>query len=84
MSEEADEDGHWIASVLEVDNVPVILQNIYGYKIDHDNRNLLHQITTIITEFTANFPTDHIIVGGDFLVNGWMDEWMAFTKGKRN
>lgn len=82
LSIKADEDRHWVACILEVDNVPIILLNIYGCNNDQYNRNLLHMITTVITEFTANFPMDHIIVGGDF--NLAPDESTAFTAVRRN
>ena len=77
LSERVDQDGHWVACVLEIDTILIILINIYGYNNDQKNRNLLHQISTVITELNANFPTDHIMVGGDFNLtpDEWMDRW---------
>lgn len=73
----ADKEGHWVACVLEIDANLVILINIYGYNNDTKNRNLLHQISEVIIELKAKFPTDHIIVGGDFNLSPdeWMDRW---------
>lgn len=75
--DKADIDGHWVTCVLEIDSVLIILVNVYGYNNDHKNTNLLHQPTTVIRELTTNFPTDHILVGGDFNLtpDEWMDRW---------
>lgn len=59
----ADNDGHWVACVLEIDSILIILVNVYGYNNDYD-RNLLHQENSY--RRTANFPTDYLLVGGDF------------------
>lgn len=41
------------------------------------NRNLLHQISAVITELNASFCTDHIVVGSDFNLtpDEWKDRW---------
>lgn len=77
LCNKVDKDGHWIACVLNIDNILIILINIYGYNNDQKNRNLLHQISTVIRELNTKFPTDHLIVGGDFNVtpDEWMDRW---------
>ncbi|XDV31698.1 hypothetical protein PO909_002661 [Leuciscus waleckii] len=77
LGEKADKEGYWVACVLEIDANLVILINIYGYNNDNKNRNLLHQISEVIIELKAKFPTDHIIVGGDFNLtpDEWMDRW---------
>lgn len=77
LGEKADKDGHWVACVLEIDANLIILINIYGYNNDNKNKNLLHQISEVIIELKAKFPTDHIIVGGDFNLapDEWMDRW---------
>lgn len=73
----ADNDGHWVAGVLEIDSVFIILVNVYGYNDDHKNRNLLHQVTTVVRELNENFFTDYLLIGGDFNLtpDDWMDRW---------
>ncbi len=77
MSEKADKNGHWVACVLKTDNIFIIVINIYGCNNDQKNRNLLHQLSTVITELNAIFPTVHMVVGGDFNLtpDEWMDRW---------
>lgn len=74
ITNKADNDGHWVACVLEVDGIIFILINVYGYNNKHKNKQLLHQVTTFIKELNTIFPTDHILVGGDF--NLTQVEWM--------
>lgn len=38
------------------------------------NKQLLHQITAVIRKLKLNYPTEHVIVGGDFNIT--LDEWM--------
>lgn len=42
---------------------------------DHKNNQLLPQITTFIRKLKLNYPTQHVIVRGDFNITP--DEWMA-------
>lgn len=63
LCEKVDKDGHWVACVLKIDNNLIILINIYGHNSDKKKkkkRNLLHQISAVITELNVNFRTDHI------------------------
>lgn len=83
----ADNDGHWVACVLDTENTLIILMNVYGYNNDQKNRKLLHQISTVIKELNFKFPTDHIVVGGDFNVtpDEWMDRWPSkFSREHKN
>lgn len=77
LCNKVDKEGHWVACVLNIDHILIILVNIYGYNNDHKNKNLLHQISTVIRELNTKFPTDHLVVGGHFNVtqDEWMDRW---------
>lgn len=74
ITQEADIDGHWAACVLDIESNLIITINIYGHNNDQKNKQLLHHITTVIRKLQLNYPTEHIIVGGDF--NIAPDEWM--------
>lgn len=83
----ADKNGHWVACVLNIDNTLIILVNVYGYNNDQENKNLLHQISTVIKELYTKFPTDYIVVGGDFNVtpDEWLDRWPSkFSREHKN
>ena len=62
---------------MNIDNIVIILINIYEYNNDQKHKNLLHQISTVIRELNPKFHTDHLIVGGDLNVtpDEWMDGW---------
>uniref|UniRef100_A0A3B3DY82 Reverse transcriptase domain-containing protein n=1 Tax=Oryzias melastigma TaxID=30732 RepID=A0A3B3DY82_ORYME len=66
--------GHWIIVILNIEGCFWIVCNIYGYNTDTDNRLLLEDITKMIRIFKMQYPTDNIVVGGDF--NCVPDEWM--------
>lgn len=74
MCNKADKEGHWVACVLNLDKNLVILSNVYGYNNDQKNKNSLHEVSTVIKELKAKFPTVPMIVGGDFNVTP--DEWI--------
>lgn len=77
ITTKSDTDGHWITCVIKIDNVPLILVNIYGYNNEQKNKNLLYQITTVLKELQQKFSSDHILVGGDFNLtpDEWLDRW---------
>lgn len=77
LCNKADENGHWVACALNIDNIVIILVNIYGYNSDQKNRSLLHQISLILKELQAKFPTDYMVIGGDFNLtpDEWLDRW---------
>ena len=77
LCEKVDTDGHWVACVLNVDNNIIIIISIYGYNNDQKNRKLLHQLSTVITEFNTKFHTNNIVLGGDFNLtpDEWKDRW---------
>lgn len=46
----------------------------------------MHQVTTVIKELNANFPTDYILVGGDFNLtpDESMDRWPSTLSQEHN
>lgn len=70
----ADDDGHWLVIVLNLDKHFLILINVYGYNNRSQNNDLLCLITDIISELKITYPTEFILIGGDF--NLTPDEWL--------
>lgn len=68
----ADSNGHWIAVILNIKEVLFILFNVYGYNSTPLNCKLLSEISDSLFELKSVYPTDNIIIGGDF--NMVMDE----------
>lgn len=66
LSHKADDKGHWLTVVIKVDDAHIILTNIYGYNNTTQNRNLLQEITDIISQYKIFYHTDLILLGGDF------------------
>lgn len=65
ISHKADEHGHWLILILNIDDLKFILINIYGYNNSTENRRLLEQISLHLDNFKLLYSTDNIIVGGD-------------------
>lgn len=61
-----DSNGHWISVVININNVLFILFNVYGYNNVPLNNKLLSEISDSLFEFKLVYPTDNIIIGGDF------------------
>lgn len=78
----ADDEGHWLAIVLSLDKFFFILINVYGYNNRNQNRDLLSSITDIINELKIIYPTEFILIGGDF--NLTPDEWLDRDPSKFN
>lgn len=74
--EKVDKDGHQVAYVLKIDNNLIIVINIYGYNNDKKQNAFVSDIRSYNRK-TANFSTDHIVVGGDFNLTPveWKDRW---------
>lgn len=66
--------GHWIICVLTIDDLFVIVANIYGHNNLSKNKELLFEISIVLTELKRTYSTDNIILGGDF--NMVKDDWM--------
>lgn len=73
----ADSKGHWLTAVLKSEGVFLIVTNLYGHNNEGQNKSLLENLTKVISEFKAMYPTDHILVGGDWNMtpDEWMDRW---------
>ncbi len=67
-----DSNGHWISVVLNIDDVLFILFNVYGYNSSTLNNKLLSEISNLLFELKLLYPTDNVVIGGDF--NLVMDE----------
>ncbi len=61
-----DLNGHWVALVLNIEEVFFILINIYGYNSMSHNQRLFSELLDVIVELRTLYPTDNIILGGDF------------------
>lgn len=65
VSHLADEFGHWLILIINIDGLKFILVNIYGYNSCRENRNLLEQISLELDNLKLTHSTDNIIIGGD-------------------
>ncbi len=67
-----DSNRHWASVVLNINDVSFILFNVYGCKNAPLNNKLLSEMSDSLIELKLVYPTDNIIIGGDF--NMVMDE----------
>ena len=74
ITHRADGDGHWLTVVLKIESLFLIITNIYGYNNDGQNKKLLENITNVISDLKVMYPTDYVVVGGDW--NMTPDEWV--------
>lgn len=72
LKSKSDSNGHWISVVLNIGDVLFILFNVYGYNSIQLNNKLLAEISNLLFELKRLYPTDNVIMGGDF--NMVMDE----------
>lgn len=84
IKSKADNDGHWVACVLEIESLFIILVNVYGYN-DHKNRNLLHQVTTVseLNEISLLIIC-WLEVISIWLQMNWMDRWPTRISQEHN
>lgn len=83
----ADESGHWLMVVLKIDVLFFILINIYGFNNAAQNKKLVEDISMIISETKVLYPTDNVLVGGDWnmVPDEWKDRWPPrLDKGRFN
>lgn len=66
--------GHWLISVLKIDDQLFFLTNVYGFNNLIQNRQLISDISKVIVDLKLIYPTAVIIMGGDF--NMVSDEWI--------
>ena len=74
ITQKADENGHWLAVVLNIEGSLVILINIYGYSTLNQNKLMLSEISDIVDEYRNVYSTNLILFGGDF--NLAPDDWL--------
>lgn len=68
ISVKTDSNGHWVAIVMDIESVFFILINIYGYNNVKQNQQLFADVSCLVCDFKKLFPTDNIVIGGDFNV----------------
>lgn len=66
ISHKADDNGHWLIAVIQMENAYIILANVYGYNNITQNKNLLQEISEIISQYKTFYHTELILFGGDF------------------
>ncbi len=77
ITHRADDQGHWLMVVLKVDSYFFILTNIYGHKTNAQNKQMLEDVTITLSELKTLYPTDFILMGGDWNMtpDEWEDRW---------
>jgi len=77
IANRTDNQGHWLMVVLKIDGYFFILANIYGYRTIAQNKQMLEDITNTLSELKIIYPTDFILMGGDWNMSPdeWEDRW---------
>lgn len=77
VTHRTDGEGHWLAVVIKMENLFIIVINVYGYNNDGQNKTLLNDLTDLISELKGRFLTDYILLGGDWNMtpDEWCDRW---------
>lgn len=75
ITSKKDINGHWILCVLSTEHSFIILGNIYRYSNINQNESLLSEINSLFDELKLRYPTNNIVLGGDFnmVYNEWLD-----------
>lgn len=68
ISVKTDSNGHWVAIVLDIESIFFILVNVYSHHNAKQNQQLFAEVSSLICNFKRLFPTDNIVIGGDFNV----------------
>lgn len=74
ITHKADEKGHWLAAVLNIEGCCIIIMNVYGYNNTSQNRLLLLQVSEAINQYKICYNTNLILLGGD--LNIAPDDWL--------
>lgn len=56
----ADGQGHWLVVVVKVDGHFLVICNVYGHKTNAQNKQMLEDVTNMVSEFKIGYPTDLI------------------------
>lgn len=59
------EEGRWIILVLRVNNVILVVNNIYGYNYNALAKNTIVQLTAKLLKLKEKYKEAHLIIGGD-------------------
>jgi len=73
----ADERGHWLTAVLNIEGCCIIIANVYGYNNTSQNRLLLLEISEAINQYKNCYNTNLILLGGDLNIapDDWLDRY---------
>lgn len=82
LATKSDDNGHWIVTVLQLDDSILILGNIYGHCNKLQNRNLLSKIQETVLQFKRKYVSENVILGGDW--NMVKDDWIDRLPSKYN
>lgn len=74
---DADKNGHFVCTVINIHNIFLIAINIYGYNTVNGNNNLLTEVENRILHWLSKYPNAHLLVGGDFNISleNTVDRW---------
>lgn len=74
---ETDSNGHWTSVIININDVLCILFNVYGCNSVPLTNKLLTEIYFSLFELKLVYPTDNIIIGGDFnmVMDGTIDHF---------
>jgi len=77
LHSDCDSLGHYICLIIRVDNVHVIIINLYGYNNKLENDKLLDSLEERITFWLTKYPNSLLLIGGDFNValDNTIDRW---------
>ena len=53
----ADEFGHWLVVVLNVEGAFFILLNVYGFNNNNKNKLMLSEVTEVLSEYKERYHT---------------------------
>uniref|UniRef100_A0A3P9H1Y8 Endonuclease/exonuclease/phosphatase domain-containing protein n=1 Tax=Oryzias latipes TaxID=8090 RepID=A0A3P9H1Y8_ORYLA len=64
-------------AVLNIDDLFLLLVNMYGFKLDSQNREMLQNIIGEVKGLKALYRTNLILIGGDWNMtpDEWEDRW---------
>lgn len=73
ITHKADEKGHWLAAVLNIEGCCIIIMNVHGYNNTSQNRLLLLEMSEAVNQYKNCYNTNSILLGGD--INIAPDDW---------
>lgn len=76
MRSHCDTDGHFVCLVVKVNNIFLIVVNIYGFNSKSDNDQLLDSLD--LASWLLKFPDAYLLLGGDFT-----SQIVRYTPGAR-